>query len=174
MMPGIYTINKIKLIDNNDNATFYNIGSWCFEVMEGKELNNFKLGKKTAVSNIFDEYRAEILNTSPQNIEIENIYFKLTKVSCTNLVNTTDDFNEIDKFNENTILLPNVNKIYVFTFKNANIGINDKIFISLKPFLKYKINNETKTTTLPTAIYSPNLNDASMLKLVQSIKTNNP
>lgn len=167
MKPGRYIINKLRMIDSNNQQKIYDIGRWVIDIKKGFKPKDLDLGKKTFISGYFDWYRVEILNNTQEKIYIKNLDFQL-KIPVKTIIKIGKDFNMTEYLDEEPYVEPGETKVFQFEFV-SEVNDNNPKFISLRPFLYYKINNKNKFTILPTAIYSPVVNDKIILELVKSL-----
>ncbi|SHH57973.1 hypothetical protein SAMN02745135_01268 [Caloranaerobacter azorensis DSM 13643] len=167
MKPGKYIISKLKIIDSNNQQKMYDIGKWVIDIKKGFKPKDLDLGKKTFISGYFDWYRVEILNNTREKIHIENLDFQLNTPVKT-IIKIGKDFNMTEYLEEEPYIDQGETKVFQFEFV-SKVNDSKPKFISLRPVLYYKINNQSKFIILPTAIYSPVVNDKTILELVQSL-----
>lgn len=168
MTPGIYIIDKLKVVDSKNHDEIYPIGKWVVDIREGTQPDDMKLGKRTFASGFFDWYNVEITNKTKEVAYIKKLIFQLDQKSFDNTLKTYEDFHMQKRLDDSPYLMPESSKAFVFEFNNGEKPGFHK-FISLRPFLSYEIKNQNKLMILPTAIYSPSLNDEEIRKLVQNL-----
>ena len=169
MTPGIYVIDKLKVVDSNNHDEIYPIGKWVIDIREGTQPDDMKLGKRTFASGFFDWYNVEITNKTKEVVYIKNLMFQLDQTTCNITLKTYEDFHMQKRLDDSPYLMPKSSNAFVFEF-NDNEKVSSHKFISLRPFLSYEIQDQNRLMVLPTAIYSPSLNDEEIRKLAQELR----
>lgn len=162
---GNYKITKLKLKDNNDYEKIYDIGLWNIEVIENQNNNDLNVGKRSLGSTIFDWYQVELRNISDSKILIKNLEIKLDNINPDINIKSSSDFNMTQIIEEKPYLTKKQTKTFKFEF--TNIYTDDPLFISIRPVLNYEVNSTTQYIILPTAIYSPSLEDNEIINLIK-------
>lgn len=171
--PGTYEINALKIIDKDNNEKIYNIGDWLIEVKEGNLPNDLIIGKSILMTTNFLHYTVELTNDSANDIIIKDLLFKLKNKKYNVLFETGENYNMSGSTSKDLTLNSKGKKAYRFTFEDmSKEEISGCEFISIKPFLLYDKDDEEYVTSLPTAIYSPIVNDESIMKIVEDAKMN--
>ncbi len=167
---GSYKIKKLKLIDGNNNEKTYDIGIWNIIVIEENKYDDLKVGKRTLLSGEFDWYLVELTKLVNKKICIEKLDFNLVGVTNDVGIKSSLDFNIKEILTDKPCLNANETKTFIFDFNNSNNLSDNLLFISLRPIVNYRVNNNVRTLILPTAIYSPSLNDKEINKILEQAK----
>lgn len=164
---GTYKIKNVK-IENQNGKYIYPIGDWLIDVRELVPNDDLDMGKKSAIEGEFNSYIVELTNTLDNNIEILDMVFTLPESYKIN-INSYLDFN-LTKVDHNLTLLPKQKKTFYFEFQNDKIDLRKK-FVLLRPFIKYKINDEEKLYLLDTCIYSPPMDENYVIEYIKNLQS---
>lgn len=140
------------------------------DIRNGTQPDDLAIGKRTCASGCFDFYEIEMTNKSTGLIRIRKFGFQLNNESSHTTLKTFKDFSAQVRLDDEPLMLPEQTKTFLFEYaKDNKLGSRHK-FISLRPFLYYDINNESKLMVLPTAIYSPfGLNDDEVKEMIKNM-----
>jgi len=164
---GTYKINNIE-IENQDGEYVYPIGDWLIDVRELEPNNDLNMGKRSSqIIGEFGSYTVELTNTLDNNIKISDMVFTLLDSYKIN-INSYLDF-DMAKVDQDLTLLPKQTKTFRFEMQNDKVDLRKK-FVLLRPFIKYKINDEEKLYLLSTCIYSPTIDENFVIDYIKNFR----
>ncbi len=167
---GYYEINKLKLVDNKNNETVYDIGDWTLEIKKGEESKDIRTGKTLLMTSGFDSYSTELINLTNKQIMIGDLFFKLKDKEYLIKAEKGKDFDMQEERSVDMNLEPGDKRGFRYSFSaKDNSDINVCEFISIKPFIKYYIDNKEYETSLPAAIYSPCVTEETIQYLINEL-----
>jgi|GEM_PF-3640477 len=158
-------------IETSEGFYTWDIGSIVIDFIESTDTEHIEMGAREIQSNLFSDYQIILKNVSEYEISIYGIEYELPKLNDSYYMIASDKFiNNVDAYpKRERLTLDPGQEIYIrFVFDTDENA--DNLFICLKPYVIYEINEQRVLEELDYMIFSPIVTDS----IAEKTKTNIP